>query len=444
MARKRSMARGWCVVQSVIVFALKRARTSLGTLASRAAPQQLRSDNRGSVAGYGLLVLAVVVVVGAAVFIGLNGGVLDGDTGGSDVEDSGPAADTDPTPVEEGNESDDSTGSDDDDDTTEEDDTGGDDDGTDDNDSDGSNDSDDSDDSSDDSEDEESDSGPDRVSLPVEVYALNIGPADAGNMTIRRQNDSAVVATHNFSRQGSKGTFEGLIESEGYELEVNVPYYPPETQRFVPQFWHDSINKTVGYEMPDGAESYEIQWQVNQLPVSLNASDPNAEEEAIPLYGTSTLDEQGNYYSRWDDPGIPGMTQYYYNASVDETFKSGAGYDWSTDTGADFSERSSARDSIALEGLKGVEKRVYVGERRAFDPDHDEIHLYNISTDVFGQPVTVGVYPDTGEVTTYRARVEKMPEAGATKAIAEFEAVNQNVSTSPEDFPEELLEEASK
>ena len=130
--------------------------------------------------------------------------------------------------------------------------------------------------------------------VPVEIYAADRGPIEDGEMRLYNTTSGAHVATHDFA-DGHRTVFENLTRTTTFDIVVNVSYYPDETVTFNPRI-SEQVNETIGYEFR-GAETYEMEWEVDELPTNVDYDDEDAERHAITQRGYSVFDGEGNYYS---------------------------------------------------------------------------------------------------------------------------------------------------
>ncbi|MXR50390.1 hypothetical protein GRX03_02045 [Halovenus sp. WSH3] len=277
---------------------------------------------------------------------------------------------------------------------------------------------------------------PDRVGMNVSVELADLGAPKTGEMLLRKHLDDEVVARQNFSNEGHTRTFEGLERDELYDVVVVTPKFPNEEFTINPTV-KDDVDLTVGYEF-NSTENYRIRWQVGYLPQYFEGdhTSERAEEEAIPLYGESRHDAQGNYYTGWSDPNISGKEEYYYNATTNQSFRSMEQQSWKN-ISAHWGEADHIRNRVIRHGISGVSKREFL--RAEGSEATTKLHVYRVSSSVFGRPIVIKINPETGYPNELVIQVDKQTDASSTRSIAEYIDLNERIDVMPDNFPAEKL-----
>lgn len=280
--------------------------------------------------------------------------------------------------------------------------------------------------------------------VPVEITTYDLGPPDNGAMELYNTTSEEVVATHNFT-DGHETVFENLTRTTTFDLVVNVSQFPEERITFNPRL-SDEVNETIGYEFR-GADSYEIDWEVDDLPVNVDYDDEDAEEKAVPLDGYSALDEAGNYYSEWAPSDMAHPLQYLYLAENNESYVNGATRhsEWQ-ESNVYRGDPGNSRDIVAMEGIGGLNDREFIQEKEVVSVHRDVVHVYNITDELTGQPLRVHVDPNTGYSVYAKTYVDQLDSPDFVRSEAEIHSHNRTDADDviPADFPIDNIEEISE
>jgi len=275
--------------------------------------------------------------------------------------------------------------------------------------------------------------------VPVEIYAADRGPIEDGEMRLYNATSGAHVATHDFAG-GHRTVFENLTRTTTFDLVVNVSFYPDETITFNPRI-SDSVNETIGYEFR-GAETYEMEWEVDELPTNVDYDDEDAERQAITKKGYSVFDGKGNYYSTWSPEMFDASYDYLHVAANNQSYMNAAVQDaeWKQ-IEAYWGDPSTSRAKATTQGLSVAKDRVFIEEKDVISTERNEVHVYEVPAGVFGTPLIVHVDPDTGYVTYTEIPIEKWANPTSTRSVAEIYSHNEDLDAIPADFPNEKIGE---
>jgi hypothetical protein len=379
---------------------------------------------RASITQYALVGVGLLVV-GLAVAFVMTGGVLDGASPSDDVNDTDPAPDTDPTPAE-----------DDDDNETSDPVENPDDGGNDDNTTDGSDESDSGSEGGEDTDDDSSDDGsesdqnetesdePEYASLVGSVEVQDLGVTDDGGVGVYDQETSSLVGFYDLSNS-TNFIIEELPPNKAYTVKVTADQAPPKEITITPEPGETLTRQfEVGHNFR-GTDAFIEEWHI--------------EIQDGPTYtdGITKIDTEDNLYSAWDDPAVP---EKYKNVFIDATNASyttfGKG-EWLRANGHYGPEGWGVAEKLPLQGLGGVEERVFQKETERWD-GNGTVYQYHLPADreAFAGDdwaVYVNVDPETGYVTSF-----SYPETKGYKS-AEF-IVKKHGNGSIEALPERFRE----
>jgi hypothetical protein len=284
---------------------------------------------------------------------------------------------------------------------------------------------------------DESATGVETADVPVEIYAVDRGPVAEGEMHLYNTTSGARVASHDFA-EGHRTVFENLTRKTTFDIVVNVSYYPDETITFSPRI-SDAVNETIGYEFR-GAETYEMEWEVDELPTNVDYDDENAERKAITQKGYSVFDGEGNYYSTWSPSMFDASYDYLHVAANNQSYMNAAVEDaeWKQ-IEAYWGDPSTSRAKATMQGLSAAKDRVFIEEKDVISAERNEVHVYEVSEEPFDAPMTVHVDPDTGYVVYSRIHIEELDDPGSLRAVAEIYSHDDEVSAIPDDFPSDNI-----
>jgi hypothetical protein len=356
---------------------------------------QMQRDDRAGVGLYALVVIGLVVV-GAAAFFVVGGGVLDGDTADGEVNSSDPAPDQDPVPVDSG-------------DGTQGENT------TDQN-SDGDENKDDGD---------ENDDGPAYATISGSVTVTDLGPAEEGGVGLYNRSSERFVELHDFEN-GSEFVFDELPPGHTYELSVESERAPPETLSVTPDP-NETVQREieVGHEF-EGAYSYEADWRLEY------------ESGDVLSDGYTVIDSEGNAFSSWNDPKAPERNKNFYLADNNESYTTFGQGEWKAYQGH-FESNETVQTHIIRRGLGKIKNRTYIGEATDRD-DGGILYKYRLSKeaapfDIDG-PSQVYIDPGTGYVRYVDHKLSEWPGDSITVEWGwAYNHEGEDIVAIPEDFP---------
>ena len=269
--------------------------------------------------------------------------------------------------------------------------------------------------------------------VPVEIYAADRGPIEDGEMRLYNTTSGAHVATHDFA-DGHRTVFGNLTRTTTFDIVVNVSYYPDETVTFNPRI-SEQVNETIGYEFR-GAETYEMEWEVDELPTNVDYDDEDAERHAITQRGYSVFDGEGNYYSTWSPSMFDASYDYLHVAANNQSYMNAAVEDaeWKQ-IEAYWGDPGTSTERVTMEGLSAVEDRVFIEEKEVISTERNIVHVYRIPEEPFEVPMRVHIDPDSGYVVYAEIILEEVEDPRATRSIAEPYSHNEDLDAIPADFP---------
>jgi hypothetical protein len=284
---------------------------------------------------------------------------------------------------------------------------------------------------------DESATGVETADVPVEIYAVDRGPVAEGEMHLYNTTSGARVASHDFA-EGHRTVFENLTRKTTFDIVVNVSYYPDETITFSPRI-SDAVNETIGYEFR-GAETYEMEWEVDELPTNVDYDDENAERKAITQKGYSVFDGEGNYYSTWSPSMFDASYDYLHVAANNQSYMNAAVEDaeWKQ-IEAYWGDPSTSREIVTRSGLSDLHEREFVEEKEVISAERNEVHVYRVNAPQTGSPLTVHVDPKTGYVVYVEVHAAKINDPGFLRDVSEITSHNEELDAIPEDFPAEEI-----
>ncbi|WP_336326824.1 hypothetical protein [Halovenus sp. HT40] len=355
---------------------------------------RVQKDDRGGVGLYALIVVGLVVV-GAAVFLVVGGGVLDDGTDDGEVNGTDPAPDQDPRPVDDGS------------------------------DENGTEDSGSEDDSNGGAANDTKQPGPQYATISGSVNVSDLGPAEKGAVGLYNRSSGRFVELHDFEN-GSEFTFEELPPGHTYELSVESERAPPETLSVTPGP-NETVQREieVGHEF-EGAYSYESNWTVAY------------EDGSVLEDGYQAIDSEGNAFSSWDDPAAQERYKNLYLARNNKSYTTFGQGEWVEYVGH-FESNETTSTYVIRHGIGGVEKRIYLGE--VTDPkDGDPLYEYQILAGAMPfdnrGPIRVYTEPETGYIRYVELELSKWEDSRITKDEAwVYNHESEEIVAIPEDFP---------
>ena len=286
---------------------------------------------------------------------------------------------------------------------------------------------------------DESATGVETADVPVEIYAVDRGPVAEGEMHLYNTTSGARVASHDFA-EGHRTVFENLTRKTTFDVVVNVSYYPDETITFSPRI-SDAVNETIGYEFR-GAETYEMEWEVDELPTNVDYDDENAERKAITQKGYSVFDGEGNYYSTWSPSMFDASYDYLHVAANNQSYMNAAVEDaeWKQ-IEAYWGDPGTSTERVTMEGLSAVEDRLFIKEKEVISAERNFVHVYKVPKEPFDAPMKVHIDPNSGYVVYAEIILDELADPGATRSIAEPYSHDEDLNAVPSDFPTNKIEE---
>lgn len=223
-----------------------------------------------------------------------------------------------------------------------------------------------------------------------------------------------------------------------YDLVVNVSFYPDETITFNPRV-SESVNETIGYEF-QGADSYVIDWVVEELPSNVEYDDEDAEEKAFTTRGTSKLGPEGNFYIGWHRPGYDDTYDHLWIESNQQAYTDtlSRGTDWEK-TDRNYSSRVLQREIIVEKGLQHISQREFIDHTAPDSPNNDKLDIYKLPNTDSLDPMIVHVDPQTGYVMYSEVVIGQLEEPTAVESYAQYHSHGKAVNPIPENFPLENL-----